>query len=87
MGEHIFRVLLQDISVVRVTCCSCQAAVEVKLDKLAQTFRLGKCLGCGDKLTRQDGSGELGELEGAILSLTQNSALEIEFPIKLPKPN
>ena len=86
MGEHVFRVLLGDIELVRVTCQKCHATVEVKLDELAATFKCSKCLACAEPLTLRDGSCELGELQGALLALRAAAkTLTVEFPIVLPK--
>lgn len=86
MGEHIFRVFLEDLKMVRVTCKHCQRTTECAIEKLADAFNNGNCPLCKTKVLPQMNSAELGDLCMAIDHILRRSSdISVEFPITLPE--
>lgn len=46
MGEHIFRVLLEELQTARVRCKTCNGVTEVPLENLEAVFENSKCPCC-----------------------------------------
>lgn len=89
MGETIFKVLLGELKVVRLTCRHCNVAIEMSLDKLERAFSgdhggdPGSCPYCGGKVLDDDRV--LGDLAKAVNAAQKLSNLTCEFV--LPDPS
>jgi len=87
MGERIFRVFLNELTTIRVTCKDCSRTVECAIADVASQFKNGNCPFCnaGVVLGHGNGSGDLGDLVLAIRHLQERAPkLTVEFPISLP---
>lgn len=83
MSEHVLKVLLSELNVVRVRCLNthCAAVVETTLDRLDVVLGQDQCPMChtsyGDPLHR--GASPLRDLLAAMRGALRLKACEIEF--------
>jgi hypothetical protein len=84
MGETILRILLGELSAVRVTCPDCKTAVEVLIAKLGSLDR-ASCGGCGRRWVSVPGHDtHFGNLKIALQGLADaNVKCAIEFPLRI----
>lgn len=94
MSEHLLKVLLSELSTVRVVCKKCGAVFEMPLDRLAAAFRkTAQCCpfcGAGFHLFNPQGHAAdvLGPFAQALADLQQAQNCDVEFvlPQKEPTP-
>lgn len=93
MGEHLLRILLSELSTIRVRCAGCKTTVEIQTDAAGQLDN-AKCPGCDKRF----GYGELDakaklrgnavdRLEALARAVEEIQKVEnlytVEFPIRL----
>ena len=85
MSEEILRVLLADLTHVRVACKHCKAVVEVSTDRLTD---IESCPCCRKLLHDKGSDAKTGtgfvELAEALKLLTANPRASIEFVVRQP---
>ncbi len=92
MGEHIFRVLLSDLTTIRITCGKCQGIIEFPLDSVgARLTERPYCPLCREPFAVSPKAAAMGEapyfvqLQETLRKLRDlHTVFSIEFPIKLP---
>jgi DNA-directed RNA polymerase subunit RPC12/RpoP len=82
MGEHIFRVFLNDLKTARVTCTKCGTAIELEIDSLHRIDAL-ECPNCSTRFVPRD-KRHFADLRHALQVFQHLKEVSIEFPIKLP---
>lgn len=82
MGEHILKVLLDELNTVRLACTKCEGVSEVRHDSIMPNFKNHQCPFCGNPIA-QSTLEALSDLQSSLMRLRSATTLRIEFPVHL----
>lgn len=90
MGEHIFRILLKDLTTVRITCGHCEGIIELPIETVGATLAKPFCPLCREPFAVSPKAATMGDapyfiqLQEAIAAMRRlETVFTVEFPIKL----
>lgn len=86
MGEHIFKVRIDELTTIRFVCQKCGSKVEFSVADPPRALRSGNCP-CCNETTADSGImvGQLSALCEAINALSTNGVQSLEFPVPMPE--
>jgi hypothetical protein len=86
MSEKLLKILIGELTTVRVSCTHCHTVVEVTVDALGDTFKDGHCLKCERPLfVSTQRPTPLSQLCDALRALQQQpvKTVNVEFSLKV----
>ena len=82
MGEHIYRILSNELKTIRVKCDKCKTVVEVGYQKLCDIFEQKKCPVCHKEVIHSKDD-PLADLQNALTTLHNEKDIQVEFSIDI----
>ncbi len=89
MSEHVLKVLLSELVLLRITCDTCKSAVEVPLGWVQRSPRPLPCPGCGAHLREPLAGGHsdaIDTLARALEAVLQVPGRQVSFVLPAPEP-